>query len=208
MNDAHKAVDKIWLRDYPPDVPAEIDPDSIPSLKQRAGDFSDWRDSSGRLIPIYDPATTRVLPDGTVTKDPFPGNIIPASRLSPIALGYLQYLPTPTSDGPLNNYLVPSAIPDSILGDSNYASVALRGSGYELVPMWSPEFSFVFDPNGSPEEIDQGIRARGIRGLFLGIGVPVTELYARYPFFQQNQWQGVVRLATGYALFKPPDGAP
>ena len=89
---------------------------SIPSMKERSGDFSDWRDASGNLIPIYDPATLQ--PDGS--KQPFPGNIIPANRISPVAQGYLQYLPTPTSDGPLNNYLVPSAIPDSILGDSNY----------------------------------------------------------------------------------------
>jgi long-chain acyl-CoA synthetase len=34
MNDSLPATGKIWLRDYPPDVPAEIDPDSIPSLKQ------------------------------------------------------------------------------------------------------------------------------------------------------------------------------
>jgi len=27
-------MEKIWLRDYPPDVPAEIDPDSIPTLQQ------------------------------------------------------------------------------------------------------------------------------------------------------------------------------
>ena len=33
MNDSHTAAGKIWLRDYPPDVPGEIDPDSIPSLK-------------------------------------------------------------------------------------------------------------------------------------------------------------------------------
>jgi long-chain acyl-CoA synthetase len=33
MNDSHAAAGKIWLRDYPPDVPAEIDPDAIPSLK-------------------------------------------------------------------------------------------------------------------------------------------------------------------------------
>ncbi|HET8691365.1 MAG TPA: AMP-binding protein [Steroidobacteraceae bacterium] len=33
MNDSQASVDKIWLRDYPADVPAEIDPDSIPSLK-------------------------------------------------------------------------------------------------------------------------------------------------------------------------------
>ena len=33
MNDTKAAVEKICLRDYPPDVPAEIDPDAIPSLK-------------------------------------------------------------------------------------------------------------------------------------------------------------------------------
>ena len=34
MKDSNDAVDRIWLRDYPPDVPADIDPDSIPSLKR------------------------------------------------------------------------------------------------------------------------------------------------------------------------------
>ncbi|MEX2051048.1 MAG: AMP-binding protein, partial [Steroidobacteraceae bacterium] len=34
MNDANETAEKFWLRDYPPDVPAEIDPDSIRSLKQ------------------------------------------------------------------------------------------------------------------------------------------------------------------------------
>ncbi len=33
MIDSNSAAGRIWLRDYPPDVPAEIDPDSIPSLK-------------------------------------------------------------------------------------------------------------------------------------------------------------------------------
>src|SRR6187402_2716795 len=33
MNDSHPADGRIWLRDYPPDVPADIDPDAIPSLK-------------------------------------------------------------------------------------------------------------------------------------------------------------------------------
>jgi hypothetical protein len=93
---------------------------SIPSLKERAGDFSDWRDADGNLIPIYDPATTRVLEDGTVVRDPFPGNIIPPDRISPLAKEWLQYLPQPTSDGPLNNYLEPTGVPDTILGDSNY----------------------------------------------------------------------------------------
>ena len=34
MSDSSPAVGKFWLRDYPPDVPADIDPDSISSLKQ------------------------------------------------------------------------------------------------------------------------------------------------------------------------------
>jgi hypothetical protein len=92
---------------------------SIPSLKERAGDFSDWRDANGNLIPIYDPATTRVV-NGVVVRDPFPGNIIPADRISPLAKQWLQYLPQPTNDNPLNNYLEPTAVPDTILGDTNY----------------------------------------------------------------------------------------
>ena len=39
---------------------------SIPSLKERNGDFTDWVDSStGQLIPIFDPATTRANPNYT-----------------------------------------------------------------------------------------------------------------------------------------------
>lgn len=92
---------------------------SIPSLRQRSGDFSDWVDVNGSLIPIYDPATTVVNPDGTVTRQPFPGNIIPADRISPLAQEWLQYLPQPTREGPLNNY-TSEPVPDTILGDSNY----------------------------------------------------------------------------------------
>ena len=33
MNDSTPADARIWLRDYPPDVPADIDPDTVPSLK-------------------------------------------------------------------------------------------------------------------------------------------------------------------------------
>lgn len=92
---------------------------TIPSLLERGGDFSDWRDANGVLIPIYDPNTTRTI-NGVVIRDPFPGNIIPANRISPIARQWLQFLPNPTSSGPLNNYLVPVPVPDTLVGDSNY----------------------------------------------------------------------------------------
>ena len=98
---------------------------SIPSLKERNGDFTDWRDSSGNLIPIYDPATLRPDGNGGFVKDQFMGcdgrtpNVICPSRINPIVRAWLDALPNPTSDGPLNNYLGP-AIPDTILGNSDY----------------------------------------------------------------------------------------
>lgn len=92
---------------------------SIPSLKERTGDFSDWTDTSGRLIPIYDPRTTAIAADGTVTRAPFANNAIPASRFSQQALLYLKFLPQPTNSGSINNYLAPQPVPDSILAGAN-----------------------------------------------------------------------------------------
>ena len=98
---------------------------SIPSLRERTGDFTDWRDGSGNLIPIYDPATIRPDGRGGYIKDQFMGcdgnqpNVICPSRINPIVRAWLDALPTPTSDGPLNNYLAPP-IPDTILGNSDY----------------------------------------------------------------------------------------
>ncbi|MPY90716.1 MAG: hypothetical protein GEU99_22705 [Luteitalea sp.] len=99
---------------------------SIPSLAQRSGDFRDWRDSSGRLIPIYDPATLRPNGQGGFTKDQFMGcdgqtpNVICPDRINPIVQPWLDALPTPTNGQALNNYQPPAPIPDTILGDSNY----------------------------------------------------------------------------------------
>ncbi len=47
---------------------------SIPSLKQRIGDFTDWVDGSGNLIPVFDPATTRTDANGNIVRDQFACN--------------------------------------------------------------------------------------------------------------------------------------
>ncbi len=94
---------------------------SIPSMRQRQGDFRDWRDANGNLIPIYDPATIR--PDGS--KQQFMGcdgntpNVICPDRISPLAQAWLANLPTPTNSQATNNYVAPP-IPDTILGNSDY----------------------------------------------------------------------------------------
>ena len=73
---------------------------SIATLAMRNGDFS------ALPVPIYDPATTRPNPNGPgFVRDPFPGNVIPADRLSPISRYFQSFLPNPTNGGLQNNYL-------------------------------------------------------------------------------------------------------
>ena len=110
---------------------------SIPSLKERNGDFTDWVDSStGALIPILDPATTRANPNYNPNLKSGPNNlqylrdqfscngvlnvICPSRFANSLAPKWLSFLPTPTSGGALNNYLVPTPVPDSILAGANH----------------------------------------------------------------------------------------
>lgn len=83
----------------------------------RTGNFSNLRDGQGRLIPLFDPATTRVNPAGSgFVRDPLPGNIVPTSRIDPLSQRVLAFHPLPnaTPTDPFtfaNNYiaLVPSS---------------------------------------------------------------------------------------------------
>ena len=91
---------------------------TVPTLAMRSGNFSS--SLTGRnLLPgqtdalgnpyfenvIYDPATTQVT-NGSYVRSPFPGNIIPMSRLSPVALKIQSYIPVPDVPGAgnLNNW--------------------------------------------------------------------------------------------------------
>src|SRR5207247_8254527 len=71
---------------------------SLPLTAWRAGDFSGLRDSSGNLIPIYDPATRVFDAAGNVLQapTPFPGNIIPANRIHPVSQKLLAYYTPPS----------------------------------------------------------------------------------------------------------------
>jgi Carboxypeptidase regulatory-like domain len=83
---------------------------TIPTPEMMAGNFSQWRDANGNLIPIYDPATTRVNPNGPgFIRDPFPGNIIPLDRFSTISRNVLQLATMrPDQPGVRNNFVYTS----------------------------------------------------------------------------------------------------
>jgi hypothetical protein len=95
---------------------------TVPTLAYRNGDFSAALgpqltiagqpavDPLGRPVfqnAIYDPRTTRVAPDGSTVRDPFPNNVVPKELMDPVALKIQSMLPLPTNDQLINNYVIP-----------------------------------------------------------------------------------------------------
>lgn len=81
---------------------------NMPTAAERNGDFSALltatgnaaigTDATGRTIlnqQIYDPASNHTV-GGNIIRDPFPNNIIPVSRLDPVAVKVMALMPLPT----------------------------------------------------------------------------------------------------------------
>jgi outer membrane receptor protein involved in Fe transport len=83
----------------------------VPTALEREGDFSQSRDAAGKLILIKDPLSSGACTTAN-SSGCFPGNIIKASRFSPIAQQLLQIYPLPNLSGP-NNYLANFPSPDN-----------------------------------------------------------------------------------------------
>ncbi|HEY2018108.1 MAG TPA: carboxypeptidase-like regulatory domain-containing protein [Bryobacteraceae bacterium] len=84
---------------------------TLPTDLERTGNFSQSVNAAGGLNAIYDPWSTVTSADGsTITRTPFPGNIIPGSRQDPIAAKFMGALWKPNRPGQgydhLNNYSV------------------------------------------------------------------------------------------------------
>ena len=83
---------------------------TLPTAAQRNGDFSSTYNSQGKVIPIYNPFSTRPDPNnpGQFIRDQYPGNKIPASDIDTVAKALLAYLPLPNRPG------------DPVTGNNNY----------------------------------------------------------------------------------------
>ena len=89
---------------------------SVPTALQRTGDFSDYRDATGNLIPIYDPLTTTAVAVNGATRQvrtQFMGcngnqpNVICPTRLNQVGVNVASIYPLPqfTTVNSLNNYI-------------------------------------------------------------------------------------------------------
>jgi hypothetical protein len=90
---------------------------TVPTTAYRSGDFSLARGAAIQTVDpfgnpmstntntVYDPLTDQVV-NGKVTRTAFPGNIIPASRIDPVAARIQSLIPIPTTSGLVNNFAV------------------------------------------------------------------------------------------------------
>jgi hypothetical protein len=102
LHDTRKTEKKTYFfvsQEYTDDErPSQVVRSNLPTARERAGDFSDTRQSDGTVQPIINPATGAA----------FPGNIIPQDRISPLGQAMLNLLPMPngildTTPGQLYN---------------------------------------------------------------------------------------------------------
>jgi hypothetical protein len=81
---------------------------TVPTELQKSGDFSQTYNGRNVLVQMYDPLTGEVNEAGSVIRQPFPGNRIPASRIDPVAQKILPFYP------------VANRAPDDLAGANNF----------------------------------------------------------------------------------------
>lgn len=68
---------------------------TVPTVAEKQGDFSNFVDTTGKVIPIYDPQTGQQFM-GCAGNQP---NVICSNRFDPLSKSLLQYVPDPDSPG-------------------------------------------------------------------------------------------------------------
>jgi len=84
----NRSKDKLfffWSQEFWPQQVGEIGDLTVPTALERTGDFSQTVGLNGQLIPITDPTTHA----------PFPGNIVPASRINASGQALMDMFPLP-----------------------------------------------------------------------------------------------------------------
>ena len=119
---------------------------TVPTELQRTGDFSKTVQSNGNPVTIYDPLTTKQS-GSTYTRTDFPGNVIPQSRLDPVALKLVKYIAAPNVAGTIAgaNNMITSPNPrtdaydqhviriDQVINDKHkFFSRYVRGNRHEV----------------------------------------------------------------------------
>jgi hypothetical protein len=80
--------------------PLGVQNSTMPTARERQGDFSQTFDNQGRLRYIKDPASGLPCNVNSGGAGCFPGNVIPANRINPLGQAMLNLLPLPNATDP------------------------------------------------------------------------------------------------------------
>jgi hypothetical protein len=167
---------------------------SVPTAAQRRGDFSE----EGNLV-IFDP----------LTHEPFPGNVIPADRISPLGQNFVNLYPAPNQPGLKNNYLAAPKIDDRI--DQADLRLDHSFSGNDRIfarGSWSDRD--LFTPPPFPEPANGGDYGTGhIYEKTLGAALGYTHVFSSRTVNELrvglNRAKIQVGISPGGMVLPPPD---
>ncbi len=130
---------------------------TVPTVAQRAGDFSQTFNQDGSLATIFDPFSTTLV-NGQYVRSAFPGNMIPMRLLNPVALKLMNYYPAPNRPG------------NNLTGVDNFAGTA-------GLPTNSDQYTIKVDENISEKQNfyarwSQKRQFKQLEGEFFGTSDP------------------------------------
>jgi len=191
---------------------------TVPTPAFRNGNFSAAQlgplgltDSAGQALfqnEIFDPNSTRLGPDGTPVRTPYPNQQIPVSQMDPVALKVQSMIPLPLGPNAnqlVNNYAVPAysnfrhtTIPSVKIDQSLSSTMKISGywqQTHTLAPNnngfapsqfpWSPPEPTDTVNNTGRINFDQTVRPTLL--LHVGIGLFYTAQPAVAPAYDQKQ---------------------
>jgi len=163
----------------------------VPTEALRRGDFSEY----SQFITIYDPLTRVPTGTGQYTGQPFPGNVIPANRISPVALAILQYYGPPKNPG-LSGNITDSTLPETAEYSTLTARLDQKVSNANKMfarYSWYNRDSIYNEYTGYPETSGTWFQFQSYQAVIDDVHVfnPTTVLNVRYGYnrFERNSGQ-------------------
>lgn len=177
---------------------------SFPTAAARAGNFSDT--GSNKLTSyqnlIYDPLTTVVNGPSAFTRNPFPNNMIPTNRFSPVAVAAESLWPLPNLGVPnqvSNNYqtFVPSVNPFlKFFGRLDYNITEMNRVTFSITERDNPGIGYSSNcPSGcNPFDID----SRNVELSDVWTIKPTVVNEFRMAYTRQGNWYTPQSYGQGY----------
>jgi hypothetical protein len=96
-----------------------------------------------------------------------------------------------------------------ILTENAYThrAIAAAGANYDLVPVWSPEVAFLFDPGLDPIALRRQLLDRNITSVFVYPNSPNTAFcVANSPFYRQDRpnWREIGNFKNVFVIYGLP----